>query len=329
MKPLDKVLLSRCALLPVAAGLLLALSLWTLGGEGWWHGAAETAWLGPAVPGPEPHTWRLEARLGNDRADVYLPETTTAHRLPVALVLQGANVDKRHYSTFAALLAREGFVVVVPNHWRTFPPLPLLGRRLLLADQRQIAANLAALRQLDASAPMPFRNGIDSRRLVVVGHSMGGLAGLETLAQRCRFPLCVGTLARPPELRGGVFVGTDLRGHGGGVVAPIDTDNLPVALIRGSRDGASKAADVQATWQQLRTPRRALLTLDGANHYAITNTSRPLNPPDLPAAHPDPNSATAVQRTTLEHLARWSGRFLREAVGDPQAASWKQTPLQP
>jgi predicted dienelactone hydrolase len=264
---------------------------------------------------------RLEARLGKDQADVYLPETISggprAKALPVALLLQGANVDKQHYSSFAALLAREGFVVVVPNHWRTFPPLPLLGRRLLLADQRQIADNLGALRQLNASAPPPWRGVLDTSRLVVVGHSMGGLAGIEALANRCRFPLCIGRFARPTELRGGVFIGTDLRGHGGGPIAPIDTDGLPVALIRGSRDGASKAADAQATWRQLRTPGRALLTLQGANHYAITNTSQPVNPPDLPAPRPDPNAATANQRQTIARIASWSGRFFREAVGEP------------
>lgn len=55
---------------------------------------------------------------------------------------------------------------------------------------------------------------------------MGGLAGIEALAGRCLFPLFIGTFAWPAELRGGMFIGTDLRGHG---------------------DGASRAADVQAT----------------------------------------------------------------------------------
>ncbi|MFN7677636.1 MAG: alpha/beta hydrolase family protein [Cyanobacteriota bacterium] len=276
--------------------------------------AGGTRWLGSAAVGPEPGTWRLSARLGEDWADVYLP--VAAKRRPVALVLQGANVDKGHYATFAALLARHGFVVVVPNHWRTSPPLPLVGRRMLLADQRQIPAALAALEQLNGTAPPPLRGEIDIQRLVVVGHSMGGLAGVEALANRCRFPLCMGTFARPKELRGGVFVGTDLRGHGGVAVAPIDTNGLPVALIRGSRDGVSKAEDVEATWRQLRTPRRALLTIKGANHFALTTSGQPVNPPGLPPIHPDPNPATVPQRETLERIARWSGAFLREAVGE-------------
>lgn len=308
----------------LVAGIAAAVTLLAAGlafGVGWLERtgrsdrlASDTVWLGAATAGPEPGTLQLTARLGGDPADVYLPALPSG-MWPVALVLPGANVDKGHYATFAALLARQGFVVVVPNHWRTFPPLPLLGRRMLLADQRQIVTTLTALRRLQGSAPPPLRQGIDVEHLVVVGHSMGGLAGLEALANRCRFPLCMGRFERPRELRGGVFVGTDLRGHGGGAVAPIDTDGLPVALIRGSRDGASKPADVEATWRQLRTPRRALLTLAGANHYAITNSSQPMNPAGLPAVHPDPNAATANQRYTLERIAKWSAAFLKKAVG--------------
>lgn len=308
------------------AAALLAVSLagslwWLAGADHWGQGGQGGAWLGAAEPGPEPGTLRLRARLGQDLADLYVPQAPAARPaapLPVALVLPGANVDKGHYATFAALLAREGFVVVVPNHWRTFPPLPLLGRRMLLPDQRQISAILSPLRQLQPTAPPSVGGLFDPRHVVVVGHSMGGLAGLEALANRCRFPLCLGRFERPEALRGGVFVGTDLRGHGGGPVAPIDTDGLPVALISGSRDGASKPADVEETWRQLRTTRRQLLVIEGANHYALTNTSAPINPPGLPPVHPDPQVASADQRATLERIARWSGAFLREAVADRQ-----------
>jgi predicted dienelactone hydrolase len=268
-----------------------------------------------------PAVWTLQAVVGGDEADLYLPGGATANgTLPIALLLQGAHVDKRHYASFAAALARQGFLVVVPNHWRTFPPLPLLGQRILLADQRQIGTTLAGLRALNSTGPAPLRGAIDGERLVVIGHSMGGLAGLEALADRCRFPLCLGSFERPQALRGGVFYGTDLRGHGGGPVGPIETDDRPVALIRGSRDGASSMVDVEATWEQIRTHRKALLTIEGANHYAITTTSRPVNPPTLPAIRPDPKAPTTDQDATIARIARWSGLFLKaEVMGDPQA----------
>jgi hypothetical protein len=124
----------------------------------------------------------------------------------------------------------------------------------------------------------------------------------------------VGFFHRPAALRGGVFYGTDLRGHGGGPIAPIDTDGLPVALISGSRDGLSRPEDVEATWRRIRTRRSALLTIEGANHYGITDASRPVNGAGLPPPHPDPNAATADQKRTIETIAAWSARFLRQAV---------------
>jgi dienelactone hydrolase len=274
-----------------------------------------------------PAVWRLEALVHGDQADLYLPQPgKPMGRLPVALVLQGADVDRRHYGTFAAALAGQGFLVVVPNHWRTFPPIPLLGRHLLLADQRQIGSTLAALRTLNRTGPDPLRGGIDAEHLVVIGHSMGGLAGLEALAGRCRFPLCLGTYHRPTALRGGVFYGTDLLGHGGGPVGPIETGDRPVALIRGSRDGASSPGDVQATWEQIRSRRKALLTIEGANHYAITDSSRPVNPPSLPPIHPDANAATGDQAARIAAIARWSGLFLKgQVLGDrPSLEQWRR-----
>ena len=59
-----------------------------------------------------------------DAIDIYLP-TNANDKLPVALFLQGANVDKSNYSAFASVVASYGFAVVVPNNLRTLelPPL--------------------------------------------------------------------------------------------------------------------------------------------------------------------------------------------------------------
>ncbi|KEF43059.1 MAG: hypothetical protein ER33_02310 [Cyanobium sp. CACIAM 14] len=315
-----QVLLGLAALLALA-GLGLASRMIHEAGAG----REATGVVGPARRlggrGGGPAIWRFPALVHGDPADLYLPERGPRDgALPVALLLQGANVARRHYARFAASLAGQGFLVVVPDHWRTFPPIPLLGRRLLLADQRQIGTTLAAVETLNRVGPAPLRGAIDDGRLVVIGHSMGGLAGLEALAGRCRFPLCLGTYRRPPALRGGLFYGTDLVGHGGGPVGPIETGTRPVAMISGSRDGASAPADVEATWEQLRSRRKALLTVEGANHYAITDTSRPVNPPSLPPIHPDPNAASGDQAARIEAIARWSGLFLKgEVLGDPAA----------
>jgi hypothetical protein len=64
----------------------------------------------------------------NDVADIYYPKISDLNSgnnsFPIALLLQGALVDKSFYSDYASLVARYGFVVVVPNHFRPFPVIP-------------------------------------------------------------------------------------------------------------------------------------------------------------------------------------------------------------
>ena len=68
-----------------------------------------------------------------DKADAYFPHISEFLRkyftdaFPVVAVLQGAQVDKMHYENFGRRLARHGFVVVIPNHFRSLAP-PALRR---------------------------------------------------------------------------------------------------------------------------------------------------------------------------------------------------------
>ena len=78
---------------------------------------------------PKSRIRTIELTLPNsDKADVYYPRTrsskTFADAFPVVIVLQGANVDKIHYERFGRRLARHGFVVVIPNHFRSLPLHP-------------------------------------------------------------------------------------------------------------------------------------------------------------------------------------------------------------
>ncbi|MEH1838576.1 MAG: hypothetical protein V7L20_07360 [Nostoc sp.] len=61
----------------------------------------------------------------NNLADIYYPNPTdlktSNYSFPVALLLQGALVDKSNYSNYAKQVVRYGFVVVVPNSKRTAP----------------------------------------------------------------------------------------------------------------------------------------------------------------------------------------------------------------
>ena len=85
-------------------------------------GIGETA---IAVPLSDAHLFNNVANYtttisaNNDEADIYFLNpanlNTGTYSFPIALLLQGANVDKSNYSNFARIVANYGFVVVVPN----------------------------------------------------------------------------------------------------------------------------------------------------------------------------------------------------------------------
>jgi alpha-beta hydrolase superfamily lysophospholipase len=261
---------------------------------------------------------RFTTTIERDPADIYfpIPAATNPHRdlFPVALLLQGANVDKSNYSLFANTLARYGFVVVVPNHLQKFPPIPALGKDILLPDQHQIIHVLDHMKVENSDRSSPLFGAIALDKLVLVGHSMGGLAGINAIQNNCSFPLCVGGFERPPALAGGVFYGTNLRGHFSKRIRPIANAGIPTALIQGTLDSETKLEDTAVTYQQIQDSPKAFITIAGANHYGIANTNNPTNPTGIPPIQADPIAPTLDQERAIESVARWSALFLRAYV---------------
>ena len=261
---------------------------------------------------------RFTTIIERDPADIYFPIRLdiNPHQdlLPVALLLQGANIDKSNYSLFANILARYGFIVVVPNHLRKFPPVPGLEKDILLPAQHQINDVLAYMKMENSDNSSPLFEAIDLDKLVLIGHSMGGLAGLNAIQDNCNPPLCFGGFTRPPALVGGVFYGTNLKGHFGMSIRPIKNAGIPTALIQGTLDGETKLKDTEVTYQQIQDSPKALVTIVGANHYGITNTNNPVNPPGIPPIHAEPIAPTLDQERAIESVARWSALFVRAYV---------------
>ncbi|MFC6929181.1 hypothetical protein ACFQHO_01635 [Actinomadura yumaensis] len=80
-----------------------------------------------------------------DDADVYAPGGRA--RLPVVLLLQGANVGRAHYAPFARAVAALGFAVVVPDHRRS-----VLGQTGLYAEEAQAMWTVDWMRAEDGRA---------------------------------------------------------------------------------------------------------------------------------------------------------------------------------
>lgn len=259
-------------------------------------------------------TVTLSAR--GDTADVYglVPPARLRRffrdRFPVVVFLQGALVPRTAYSEVARQIARQGFVVVVPDHFQALIP----GQPpLLFTDQLVLNDALDELATLDADPASPFYQIVDTSRSAVAGHSLGGAVGLFDVAGVCTPPFCFGVYPQPASLRAGVFYGTNLVEPTG--LIDLDTSAIPTALVQGSVDGVAVPAEAQTTFELALDGTKALITIDGANHFGLTDNNV------VPGAVPDPNAQTLDQATSIRLAARWMGLALRAYVRDDPVAN--------
>lgn len=251
----------------------------------------------------------------NDLADIYYPNPsnlkTSNYSFPIALLLQGANVDKSNYSNYASLVARYGFVVVVPNHPRT---LPQTGAEGLLPEPSQINAVLSQMQTENANPATPISGVVNTQKLGLLGHSAGGYAGLAAIAQKCLPFFCESDFSLPQEVKAGSFFGSFLRNASTQEFVAINNSGIPVALLHGTLDSINTIETAKLTYEQIQAPPKLFVTIDGANHYGITN----INDPSRSGF--ERNTPTIDQDVATETIARWSGLFLRASILDDKDA---------
>jgi hypothetical protein len=275
----------------------------------------------PVAPPPlyqQSNTYQTTISTNGDLVDIYFPvtENSSNHRrkFPIALFLQGALVDKSDYSNYALQVSRYGFVVVVPNHIRTvtIPTGPVKG---FFPEQQQVLDVLAFMKKESLNTSSRIFGQVDTSRLVLLGHSFGGSAGLGATQQEiCAPETCSSGYVRPPELKAGIFFGTSFRDQQTNEPFPINNHGVVIGMIRGDLDGVAAPINSQKTYDQIRNSPKTLITLKGANHYGITNADNPAR---------EPNRPTLDQTTAVETIARWSALFLRANVlRDPKAISY-------
>ena len=242
-----------------------------------------------------------------DLADIYLPQDNniSPNSLPIALLLQGSWVDKTNYSQYANIVASYGFVVVVPNNFRFF-----LGRVPgLFSDQEQIVETLDYIKEENINPDSPLFNLVNTDYLALLGHSFGGIVGLNAIAQTCNRLYCTsGSFELPEEVKVGVFYGSDYNQFGNLIVTenlPIENGDVPIALLSGTLDSVVLPDNIAVTYEQIQQPPKALIEIVGANHYGITNTNNP-------AVVTDRNNPTLEQEVAIETIAHLSSIFLRD-----------------
>jgi predicted dienelactone hydrolase len=220
-------------------------------------------------------------------------------------------VDKSAYSNFATEVARFGFIVVIPNHTRSLTAPNGQTVTGLVAEQKQVNDVLKQMIAENANPQSRLANRVDTTKLGLLGHSLGGFVGLGAIQNQCFPGVCTGNFTRPPELKAGIFYGTNFRTPPiTGTFPPINNQTIPTALLAGSLDGVSDLDETQRTYQQIQTPPKALIIVKGANHYSITNQDNSR----------DPSRPTLNQTQAIATIARWSALFLRaHLLDDPEA----------
>jgi predicted dienelactone hydrolase len=231
--------------------------------------------------------------INGDSTDVYYP--TTGTRLPVALFLQGAGVDKSHYSTYAATLASYGFVVAVPNHSRS-----LFGQSGLFPEGAQAGWTVDWAEAEDDNPASPLYRRIDENTLVLSGHSFGAAAALSLSAGLCVIPFCAIADTAPGELEAVVTYGGDNVLTGASVILPV-LNTVPVAYIRGRADGVATRTRAEGTYHLTAGTPKAFIELTGANDYGIADGQNPAG------AAPDASAQTLNQAVGVETIARLAG----------------------
>lgn len=313
-------------------GLVLALSMLCVGDLA----AAQTRGFssgGSRIPVFSVQEFPLSLDNG-DAADVYAPRIHPRRRaryrdaFPMVALLQGANVDKAQYRGLGRRLARRGFVVVVPNHWRSFPGFPF---PMLFGEVEVVTAVHDTLLVADADPQSPLRQIIDTETMATLGHSLGGRVALEAIAGVCSINLCSGYavdadfdgrddngFATPSALMAAALYGTNLVNFTGDI-DDLDTSAAAVALIQGSLDGVATPEEAAASYPTLEQP-RALITVHGANHYGITDDNKPAG------AAPDPSAPTLSQDAAGYLIGRWTRLWLQaQLLQDPRAEYWVYT----
>jgi dienelactone hydrolase len=257
------------------------------------------------VPLQEAASYSTTIPANGDAVDIYYPADRAP--FPVVVLLQGADVDKGEYATYAGNVARFGFVVLVPNQYVS------PGGTSMFATEGEIPLALAFAAAEGGRAGSPIEGRVDATRLGLLGHSYGSVVALYAVQGSCEEPFCTaGAYVRPPALRAAALWGVDL--YDNGVLLSIDTSYAPVALLEGAEDGMAPPEESLATYGELAAP-KAYVTFAGVNHYGLTDDNDP------PGADPDPSGQTVSQAVSVTNASLFAGLFLRARVSDDTAAA--------
>lgn len=276
----------------------------------------------PHTPAPlfeKTDSYETKMPQNGDAADIYYPVADNGtDTFPIALLLQGARIDKSYYSQFARHVAQYGFIVVVPNHINMFS-VPGFSEEGLFSEQQQLYDVLAFMASENDNSSSPVQGRVDTETLVMLGHSYGAACTLGAIQNTCEYPFCPedATFTRPAQLKAAALCGINTKPFGNPFDKKIRATNnhgMPLAIINGNLDSNATYGVTKISYRLIDDPPKALVFINGANHFAMCDMNNP------PGPTPQKNEPVISQEVSIETAARWSALFLRaHALNDEDA----------
>ncbi len=235
--------------------------------------------------------------------EIYYPETVTKN-LPVLVIYQGGNVNGSFYSNYAARLAASDYIVYLANRCTTFILQYFIYPDASLASE---VYDLARTNTTDSSSPLFGR--IDTERIGVLGHSLGGVVGLFSINGICDFPFCARPTSRLTQIKAGLVYGSGL-GEGFDkkrFYTDSSGKGIPIGYMQGSLDTANTPDSSTKSYTNSISP-KYLFSIDGLNHYGITDVNNPFG------AKSETNLSNLSQSQAIDRISNVSLLFLNAYV---------------
>jgi pimeloyl-ACP methyl ester carboxylesterase len=80
----------------------------------------------------------------------------------------------------------------------------------------------------------------------------------------------------------GIFYGASFRDLVTSAFPAVNNQDVALGLIQGDRDGVVQPFSPENTYDQILNPPKALITVEGTNHYSLTNQDNLVRDPDRP-----------------------------------------------
>lgn len=203
------------------------------------------------------YTYDEEYFAKNTPAKIYYPDTT--EKMPAVIMIHGWNGNYEGFVDFAEHFASYGTIVLLYTAYDQKKPFEWLDG-LTATYQMLIAEN--------TRSESPLFNKIDTQRMGLIGHSMGGSGVLNVAARDVPFGLRkkIKTVVGLNPYNGGPGLIDAVGGGNIELKADVSRIVVPTLIITGSSDGVATPWLSYKFYESLKHKKRVFYTVSGMGH---------------------------------------------------------------